>query len=66
MIIGILDALRYWLTNKKGYDEVATEYELQQVGTHISHKIYELNRKKKIVDNHPNEAEGNIYKIIKK
>lgn len=45
------------------------EFELQQVGTHISHKIYELNkvsRKKTFVHNHSDVIEGNkkIYKLI--
>ncbi|XP_071581144.1 uncharacterized protein, partial [Temnothorax nylanderi] len=60
-LLAVRDTLRYWLTNEKGYDEVAIEFELQQVGTHISHKIYELNRicgNKKAVHDHPDVTEG--------
>ncbi|CAL1685112.1 unnamed protein product [Lasius platythorax] len=59
-LLAVRDTLRYWLTNEKGYDEVAIEFELQQVGTHISHKIYELNRVpsgKRAVHNHPDVTE---------
>ncbi|XP_036141175.1 uncharacterized protein LOC118645030 [Monomorium pharaonis] len=56
-LLAVRDALRYWLNNEKGYDEVAIEFEVQQVGTHISHKIYELNRTKKLINNY-DVAEG--------
>lgn len=29
--------------SEKGLDEVTADYEAQQIGNHISHKIYELN-----------------------
>lgn len=29
--------------SEKGQDEIAADYEAQQIGTHIAHKIYELN-----------------------
>ena len=29
--------------SEKGYDEVAADFQAQQIGTHIAHKIYELN-----------------------
>lgn len=51
-------AAKYYAMTVKDEDEVTADYEAQQIGTYISHKIYELNnsliRKKKC--NVPNPA----------
>ena len=31
-----LDTFRHWLSTERGYDEVAIDFEIQQVGTYIS------------------------------
>lgn len=37
-------AVKHYAMTEKGQDEVAADYEAQQVGSHIAHKIYELNK----------------------
>ncbi|XP_071636274.1 uncharacterized protein [Temnothorax longispinosus] len=46
-MLAIKDTFRHWLSTERGYDEVAIDFEVQQVGTYISQKISELNREKK-------------------
>ncbi|XP_025161750.1 uncharacterized protein LOC112590168 [Harpegnathos saltator] len=35
--------VKHYAMSEKGEDEVTADYEAQQIGTHIAHKIYELN-----------------------
>lgn len=44
------DALGFWLRTEKHIDEVSIDIELTRVGSHISHKIFELLRKDKKPD----------------
>ncbi|XP_024880834.1 uncharacterized protein LOC112460408 isoform X2 [Temnothorax curvispinosus] len=52
-------AVKYYAMSEKGHDEVTADFQAQQVGTHIAHKIYELNnlptRKKKKEEINPAE-----------
>ncbi|XP_071572486.1 uncharacterized protein [Temnothorax nylanderi] len=52
-------AVKYYTMSEKGHDEVTADFQAQQVGTHIAHKIYELNnlptRKKKNKEINPAE-----------
>ncbi|XP_066596568.1 putative leucine-rich repeat-containing protein DDB_G0290503 [Prorops nasuta] len=61
----LLQALRgivkYYVMSEKGLCEVSADYEVQQVGTHLAHKIYELNnpRKRKSINTKlPNICSG--------
>lgn len=36
-------AVKHYAMSEKGHDEVTADFQAQQVGTHIAHKIYELN-----------------------
>lgn len=41
------DALGFWLRTEKHLDEVSIDIELTRVGSHVSHKIFELLRKER-------------------
>ncbi|XP_067205892.1 BEN domain-containing protein 5-like isoform X2 [Linepithema humile] len=46
--LALKDIVRYWLHTVKKYDEMAIDLEINLVGKHLSQKIYELNRERKI------------------
>ncbi|XP_067212035.1 BEN domain-containing protein 5-like [Linepithema humile] len=46
--LALKDIVRYWLHTVKKYDEIAIDLEINLVGKHLSQKIYELNRERKI------------------
>ncbi|XP_067208869.1 putative leucine-rich repeat-containing protein DDB_G0290503 [Linepithema humile] len=50
-------AVKHYAMSERGQDEITADYEAQQIGTHIAHKIYELN-------NPPNRNKAQHKKVV--
>lgn len=50
-------AVKHYAISERGQDEITADYEAQQIGTHIAHKIYELN-------NPPNRNKTQHKKVV--